>query len=325
MLATLALIALFCAIYQLSGMEPAAVPSAEEPPGSQTEASAETDAAPSSFRAVFLSVGEGDGCLVQCDGHSMLIDGGPASASQLMYTVLKNEGIDHLDCVVATHPDADHIGGLSGALQYAKADTVYCTGEEKDTKAYRNLVKKLAEQGLEFTVPGPGEQFDLGSAVVTVLGPEKGAAYSDNTSVVVRICYGETSFLFTGDSEKEDEEYLLSSGFELKSTVLKVGHHGSRSSTTQAFLSKVKPEYAVISVGRDCAYGHPTQTVLDRLKAAGCQLYRTDLHGSVTCTSDGKNVAFSSERAAQEDIFLGYTGFDFHLDQLVECSVKRIK
>lgn len=303
---------------------PASEPQTPDSVVSQQPGHSETSEA-TGLRVVFLDVGEGDACLVTCDGHSMLIDGGPSSTSQLMYTVLKNEGIDHLDCIVATHPDADHIGGLSGALSYAKADAAYGTGQEKDTKAYKNLMKKLFEQNLVLTVPGPGDQFSLGSATVTVLGPGKGVVYSDNTSIVLKICYGETSFLFTGDSEREDEAYLTDCGIDLKSTVLKIGHHGSNSSTTKAFLAKVKPEYAVISVGKDSSYGHPTQPVLDRIKAAGCQLYRTDLQGSITCVSDGKTVTFTTEKNAAEDIFIGYAETDFNSPALIEHCINRVQ
>ena len=170
------------------------------------------------FTVKFLDVGEGDASLIVCDDHAMLIDGGESSKSQYIYTILKEEGIDHLDYIVSTHPDADHIGGLSAAMSFASVDVALGTGESKETRAYSSFVKKLDEQGIELTVPDSGDTFSLGSASVIVLGPEKNKIYSDNTSIVLRICYGETSFLFTGDCEKEDEEYLIKSGYESQFT-----------------------------------------------------------------------------------------------------------
>ena len=246
----------------------------------------------SSFSAEFIDVGEGDCALVKCDGHYMLIDGGSAEQSSLIYTKLKNDGIKHLDCIVATHPDADHVGGLSGALNYASVDTAYCNTDTRDTRSFNNFVKYLAKQGKKITIPDAGDSFELGSAQVTVLGPERGVTYSDNTSLVIRIVYGNTSFLFMGDSEYDDEQQLIASGCELKSTVIKVGHHGSRSSSSKAFLDKVKPKYAVISVGKDNPYGHPKSEVLERLEKLGAEIYRTDINGNIKCFSDGNVVSF---------------------------------
>ena len=250
----------------------------------------------SSFSIEFLDVGEGDAAMIHCDGHHMLIDGGSSEYSSFIYTKLKDEGINHLDLIVATHPDADHVGGLSGALNYAKVDTALSTGETKDTRSFSNFVKYLEKQGKAITVPDVGDKYELGSAEITVLGPQKGETYSDNTSLVLRILYGNTSFLFTGDSEYYDEQYLLSTGAKLKSTVLKVGHHGSRWSSSEDFIRKVRPDYAVISVGKDNAYGHPKEEVLNRLLNYGAVIYRTDLNGSIRCTSDGNEVSFELEK-----------------------------
>ena len=246
----------------------------------------------SCFSIEFLDVGEGDSALVDCDGHYMLIDGGGSDRSSFIYTKLKDNGIDHLDYIVATHPDADHVGGLAASLNYASVDVAFCSCETRDTRAFNSFVKYLDKQGKKITVPDAGDSFDLGSAEVTVLGPEKGQSYSDNTSIVLRITYGNTSFLFTGDSEMEDEKSLLSSGRKLKSDLIKVAHHGSRSSSSQVFLDAVKPDFAVISVGKDNSYGHPAAEVLDRLEKLGAEIYRTDLSGTIRCISDGNTITF---------------------------------
>ncbi len=250
----------------------------------------------SAFEIWFLDVGQGDAACVLCDGEAMLIDGGDRGNSSLMYSFLESHGITHLNSIVATHADADHIGGLSGALQYADAETVYCTQTEGDTKVFENFDKQLQKRGASITIPHAGEQFMLGSASVTFLYPDDGVRLGDNTSLVVRICYGETSFLFMGDCEIDDETRLLASGADLESDVLKVAHHGSSNSTGETFLDRVDPVFAVISVGRDNAYGHPTKEVLSLLKERGVALFRTDLFGTVHCTSDGTNIVFDTEK-----------------------------
>lgn len=254
-----------------------------------------------SFEIYFLDVGQGDAALITCDGHSMLIDGGANTQSRKIYSFLEAHGTNHLDYIVASHADADHVGGLAAALNYATADAALCTVTEHETKSFNDFLKYLGKQGVSITVPDAGSKYRLGSAEFTVLAPEKGIAYSDNTSLIMRIVYGETSFLFTGDAEYEDEQVVIASGMELQSTVLKVAHHGSSSSSSYQFIYTVEPEYAVISVGSDNAYGHPTERVLSRLRDADVTVFRTDLQGDIHCTSDGKSVFFEVRKNADID------------------------
>lgn len=251
-----------------------------------------------SFAVHFIDVGQADAALVACDGHFMLIDGGNAADSDLIYAYLQNQGADHLDYMVATHAHEDHIGGLSGALNYAQVDTAYCPVTEGSTKVFQNMVKYLEQQGRALTVPEPGDTFSLGSAQVEILGPVKEYSDANNTSIVLRIDYGETSFLFTGDMEAEAEQDLIDSGADLSATVLKVGHHGSDTSSSYVFLREVMPQYAVISVGEGNSYGHPTETVLSRLRDADAVVYRTDLQGTILAESDGSSVTFRTEKTA---------------------------
>ena len=246
----------------------------------------------------FLDVGQGDAAVLQCGGQTMMIDGGKAKASSYIYSWLKKNQISYLDVMVATHTDADHIGGLSGALNYAKVGTAYCPVTSGTTKTFQSFVRYLKKQGKSITVPKAGDEFFLGGAQVRILGPTDPQAEGNNSSIVLKVTFGDTSFLFTGDAEREEEQELLESGYDLESTVLKVGHHGSDTSTSYLFLRTVNPQYAVISVGADNTYGHPTEAVLSRLRDADVKTYRTDLQGTITAVSDGKKVTFQTERNA---------------------------
>ena len=246
----------------------------------------------------FLDVGQGDAAVLQCGGQTMMIDGGKAKASSYVYSWLKKNQISCLDVMVATHTDADHIGGLSGALKYAKVGTAYCPVTSGTTKTFQSFVRYLKKQGKSITVPKAGDEFSLGSALVRILGPTDPQAEDNNSSIVLKVTFGDTSFLFTGDAERDEEQELLESGYDLESTVLKVGHHGSDTSTSYLFLRTVNPQYAVISVGADNTYGHPTEAVLSRLRDADVKTYRTDLQGTITAVSDGKKVTFQTEMNA---------------------------
>lgn len=251
-----------------------------------------------SLQVHFIDVGQADAALVICDGHYMLIDGGNAEDSDLVYSYLEHHGAKNLDYMVASHAHEDHIGGLSGALNYAKVDTALCPVMEYSSKVFQNMVKYLEQQGKSLTVPAPGDKFDLGSARVEILGPVQEYDDTNNTSIVLRIDYGETSFLFTGDMETGAEKDLLESGADVRATVLKAGHHGSDTSTGYQFLREVSPRYTVISVGEGNKYGHPSDEVLSRFRDAGTEVYRTDMQGHVIAESDGKTVTFRTEKEA---------------------------
>jgi competence protein ComEC len=254
-----------------------------------------------SFWIEFIDVGQGDSILIQCDGHYMLIDGGPSSASSVVYTILKNSEIDYLDYMIATHPDADHIGGLSGALNYAKVGVCYSPVTTHDTKTFESLVKYLNKQNVSVTVPSAGTSFQLGRADVEILGPIERSSDTNNNSIVTRVVFGNTAFLFMGDAEIEEENSLIEAGVNLSCDVLKAGHHGSSGSTGSEFLRKAAPDYAVFSVGSENSYGHPTDETLARLEACGVSIYRTDMQGDVVCQSDGNVITFVTEKKASEE------------------------
>lgn len=246
----------------------------------------------------WLDVGQGDAAVIQCGGQSMLIDGGKPEKSSYIYAWLQQHGLSYLDVIVATHVDADHIGGLSGALNYASVGTAYCPETTGTTETFQSFVKYLAQRGKQITVPIAGETFALGGAQVQILGPLHSAEDSNDNSIVLKVSFGATSFLFTGDAERAEEQDLLNAGVNLQSTVLKVGHHGSDTSTSYSFLRAVAPQYAVISVGAGNSYGHPTEVVLSRLRDAGVTTFRTDMQGEITAVSDGQTINFSTAKNA---------------------------
>ncbi len=258
----------------------------------------------SGFKIYFIDVGQADSALVICDGKAMLIDGGNTGDSSLIYSFLKQKGVSHLDYIVATHAHEDHVGGLSGALNFATVDTVYCPTTAYSSNAFTNFAKNVQAQGKSITIPSTGTRFSLGSATCTVLAVNAGSSIN-NTSIVLRIVYGSTSFLFAADAEKEVEQAMLNRGVTLRSTVLKVGHHGSYTSSSYQFLRSVAPEYSVISCEKGNSYGHPHEEVLSRLYDADTRLFRTDLQGTITCTSNGSTVSVSVDRNWNADVFNG--------------------
>ncbi len=252
------------------------------------------------FGAVFLNVGQADACLVFCGGQTLLIDGGNTEDSRFLVACLKKLGVSRLDYVVCSHAHEDHVGGLAGPLNVWPAGRILAPAAAADSQAYRNFLKAAAKQDISIEHPEAGDGFTLGDARVEILGPgEDFGEDLNNTSLVLRIVYGQTSFLFTGDVERAAELGLLEAGVDLEATVLKVAHHGSDSSTSYIFLRQVMPSYAIISVAEDNAYGHPHEEVLSRLADAGAAVLRTDRQGSVLALSDGKAVRFIVEEGKE--------------------------
>lgn len=278
-------------------------PSNEPSNGPSNEVSKEgTQPQKSSLEVHFIDVGQADSALILCDGKAMLIDGGNTGDSSVLYTYLKKHNIKHLDYVIGTHAHEDHIGGIPGALNFATVGTAYSPVTNYDSKAFENFKKAVEKHKTSLIVPNVGTSFMLGSAKCRVLAVNT-TDDTNNSSIVLRITYGKTSFIFTGDAEREVEQAIINREGNLESTVLKVGHHGSETSSSYVWLREVMPEYAVISVGKDNSYGHPHDEVLSRLKDAGVKTFRTDLQGDIICTSDGKTVTFKPSKNANINVF----------------------
>ena len=226
----------------------------------------------------------------------VLIDGGPVEEGQFLVSRLNRLDVTELTYVINTHPDEDHCGGLAAVLAKYPAEHVYSSVTEYTTKVFSNVVKYADEQGHPVEVPQTGDSWTLGSASVQVIGPVQTYSDPNNGSLVLRVDYGGTSFLFTGDMEQNAEADLMDSGANVRADVLKAGHHGSPTSSSEAFLEAVAPSIAVISVGEDNDYGHPSADVLARLEALGTTIQ------TLTVTTDPT----SREPAAGKDApFIG--------------------
>lgn len=239
----------------------------------------------------YFDVGQGDSILLQQGKYAMLIDSGTPDSKDTLLEYLKSLNVTKLQYFIGTHVHDDHIGGAAAVISNLTVNKVYFTKQTSTTAAFENFIDAVSEKGLKLTVPKVGEKFKLGNAIVTVVAPKGGDYSSENDfSIVVKVVYGNTSFLFTGDAGTASEKEMLKSGIDLSADVLKVGHHGSSSSSSAEFLDAVNPQYAVISVGKNNLYGFPTRSILDKLKKKHIAVYRTDCGGTVTAVSDGESV-----------------------------------
>ena len=251
----------------------------------------------------FLDVGQADCALLESGGEYLLIDGGNRADSRLVVSFLEQQGVQELEAVVCTHAHEDHAGGLPGVLAVYPTEAVYAPTRTYASEVYDDFLYYTGQQGLEVTIPAPGDTISLGQTELTVLGPVQSYAETNDTSIVLRAVLGETSFLFTGDMETTAEGDMLDywgSEVNWKTDVLKVGHHGSDTSTGYRFLREVLPAYAVISVGADNSYGHPHEAPLSRLEQAEAMILRTDALGHIQAVSDGKTITFTWENQSAQ-------------------------
>ncbi len=246
-----------------------------------------------------LDVGKADSIFIECGGKFMLVDGGTADRGRDVAAYLKKFGVKTLDYVVNTHPDDDHIGGLKDVLQGFGIEHYLAPDIPSKlipkTEEYRDVQDALQQKGLKTIHPKAGSFFSVAGLKAEILGPVFPGNSTNNNSIILKLTFGRTRFLLTGDAETEEEQTLISSGRDLSADVLKVGHHGSATATSQVFLDAVKPKFAAISVGYD-SNKLPKRTVLKRLADAGVTVYRTDVSGTLIFLSDGSKIAVRTEK-----------------------------
>lgn len=282
--------------------------SALESMAESIEASDGSNVIPEEFRGDgelsvhFIDVGQGDAILLSYteDGHTeyALIDAGDNDKGTAVQKYLQDEGVDRLKYLILTHPDADHIGGADVVITKFDIDNIYMSSATKDTATYRDVIDAMEYKRYSWSTPEVGDTFELGSAELEIMASSGGYKDVNNDSLVVKATYGDSSFLFMGDAEFEREEELIDRfglyDSALDVDVLKAGHHGSYTSSSNEFIGAVTPEWTVISCGLNNQYGHPHNTSLYNFADYESDLFRTDLQGSIVCRTDGKDYEWSN-------------------------------
>lgn len=246
--------------------------------------------------AHFIDVGQADCTLIECGGRFMLVDAGRNEDDELVVDYLRKAGVKTLDYAIGTHPHEDHIGGLDKVIEAFEVKTLILPEAEHDSKTYKDVLEAAEKKKLEIIRPVPGNTYRISSgAGFTVVAPcgDYGGDLN-NWSVGIRLTHGKNRILMCGDAEAKAEADMLASGEELSADLLKVSHHGSNTSTTEAFLDVVSPEYAVIMCGKDNDYGHPHTETLEKLKSRNIKIMRTDELGTITAVSDGEHFVFGA-------------------------------
>ena len=255
----------------------------------------------------FIDVGQADCILLECGGDFMLIDGGNRDDGQKVVSYLQSCGVEELEAVICTHAHEDHVGGLPSVLAVYPTAQVYAPTKTYSSKVFDDFLYYVDQQRLEVTIPAPGDTLTLDQAEVTILGPVESYAETNDTSIVVLVEFYNNSFLFTGDMEVEAENDMLDywgGRIDWNVDLLKVGHHGSTTSSGYRFVYETDPEYAIVSVGEDNSYGHPHDEIIDRYGDAGVPMFRTDELGTILAVSDGNEITITweNQNAAPADV-----------------------
>lgn len=246
----------------------------------------------------FIDVGQGDSILIKSNNEAMLIDGGKRSSKDVVLEYIQNERIENLKYIVATHPHEDHIGGLQNVIENIPVENILMPKVTANTKVFENLLDIISDKGLKITLAKSGDNYELDGSKLIIIAPNS-EEYSNlnNYSVGIQLVFGQVGFVFTGDAEVPSEKEIVERfGSGLRADVLKLGHHGSNTSSTEDFLNAVNPKHAIVSTGDKNSYDHPHKEVLERLKKMGVEIYRTDLLGHIVVTSDGEDLKFIKQK-----------------------------
>lgn len=244
----------------------------------------------------FVDVGQGDCILVCCDGKNMIIDAGTSEKAGTVKNYLRGCGVHSLEYVVCTHPHDDHIGGMANVIKDMDIGTIIMSDASTTTQSYQNLLEAISKKNNTITPAKVGDTYRLGDSTFVILAPTREYDNLNDMSIVIKLTYKNNSFLFTGDASEESENDMLSQSYDLSADVLKVGHHGSLTATTQNFLNVVHPSFAVISVGMGNSYGLPSAETVKRLNDGGIKTLRTDNNGTIVLTSDGTKITIKKEK-----------------------------
>lgn len=240
------------------------------------------------LKVYFLDVGQADSILIQNQDKNMLIDAGNNKDGEKLVKYLKSLGISKFDIIVGTHPHEDHIGGLDDIINNFEVGKIYMPKVSTTTATFEDVIDAIVDKELKVTTPEIGKNFELGECIFKIMSTGTNAEELNETSIVLKMIFGEKTFLFTGDATENNEENMLKK--DIKADVLKVGHHGSRTSTSEEFLNKVNPKYAIISLEKGNSYGHPHKEIIQRLERKSIEIYRTDQSGTILMKSDGKEI-----------------------------------
>ena len=252
----------------------------------------------------FINVGQADAILIENNGETMLVDAGNNDDETVIKNYLESQNVSYINYLIGTHPHEDHIGAMDYVINSLQIGKVYMPKTVSNTQTYRDVISAISNKGMQITPPTIGESFYVGSAKCTILGPRREYENTNDNSIVIKVEFGNNSFLLMGDAEATSEMDMVNGGAYLKSDVIKLGHHGSKTSSVPNFLSKVSPKYAVASVGKGNSYKHPSQSVMDRLNSSKVPVYRTDESGTIISTSNGSIISFNTKQGS-------YVGGDY--------------
>lgn len=256
----------------------------------QPEKTAEEKKERDTLNVHYIDVGQGDSTLLEFEGFTMLIDTGNWNSTEAV-DYLKQQGIRDIDIVVGTHPDADHIGQLAQIVGEFEVGEVWMSGNTSSSTTFLNALQAIEASGADYVEPRSGEHFDVGSMQIDVLYPDEITGAANEESVSLKMTYGDVRFVFTGDAGVKEEQEMIESGMDLKAEILHLGHHGSNTSTSPAFLKAVAPEVAIYSAGIDNSYGHPHAEVIAAAENAGAEVYGTDVNGTILVETDGDSYS----------------------------------